>query len=93
MGGWRTGWRIFPLVTESLTADLVVSLDHSDWGKLFSMLPPELGLEQQSSFEMVTSTRKELIKLKDSPFGIELFHLSDDIKGPGPLRPVHAIRP
>lgn len=59
-------------------ADLVVSFDHADWGKLTSILPPDLELDQQSSFEMVTSTRKELIKLKNSPFEIELFYLSKD---------------
>lgn len=59
-------------------ADLVVSLDHADWGKLTSILPPDLELEQQASFEMVTSTRKELIKVKDSLFEIELFYLSND---------------
>jgi len=62
----------------TMDADLVVSLDHADWGKLSSILPPNLELEQQSSFEMVTSTRKELIKVKNSPFEIELFHLSND---------------
>jgi hypothetical protein len=59
-------------------ADLVISLDHADWGKLISILPPDLELEQQSAFEMITSTRKELIKVKGSPFEIELFHLSND---------------
>lgn len=62
----------------TMDADLVVRLDHADWGKLCSILPPNLEIEQQSSFEMVSSTRKELIKVKGSPFEIELFHLSND---------------
>lgn len=62
----------------TMDADLVVRLDRADWGKLCNMLPPNLELALQSSFEMVSSTRKELIKVKDSPFEIELFHLSDD---------------
>jgi len=62
----------------TMDADLVIRLDHDDWGKLSSLLPSNLELELQSSFEMVTSTRKELIKVKDSPFEIELFHLSND---------------
>ena len=57
-------------------ADLVVNLDQADWKILSSILPP--GLEQQSGFEMVTSTRKELIRVKNSVFEIELFHLSKD---------------
>jgi hypothetical protein len=59
-------------------ADLVVNLDQADWKKLSSILPPGLELEQQSGFEMVTSTRKELIRVKNSVFEIELFHLSKD---------------
>lgn len=62
----------------TMDADLVIRLDHDDWGKLSSLLPSNLERELQSSFEMVTSTRKELIKVKDSPFEIELFHLSND---------------
>lgn len=56
----------------------MVNLDQSEWGKLASALPSALEFEPQSSFEMVTSTRKELIKVKGSPFEIELFHLSED---------------
>ena len=59
-------------------ADLVVNLDEADWKKLSSILPAGLELEQQSGFEMVTSTRKELIRVKGSVFEIELFHLSKD---------------
>ena len=76
VGSYSSNFYGIPRSTKD--ADLVVNLAHADWGKLSSMLPAELELEQQSSFEMVTSTRKELIKVKDSPFEIELFHLSED---------------
>lgn len=59
-------------------ADLVINLEQADWKRLSSLLPTGLELEQQSGFEMVTSTRKELIRVKDSVFEIELFHLSKD---------------
>jgi hypothetical protein len=59
-------------------ADLLVNLDQADWKKLSSILPAGLELEQQSGFEMITSTRKELIRVKGSVFEIELFHLSKD---------------
>lgn len=62
----------------TMDADLVLKIDSEDWGKLCSMLPAHLEWEQQSSFEMISSTRKELIKVKDSSFEIELFHLSND---------------
>ena len=39
-------------------ADLLVNLDQADWKKLSSILPAGLELEQQSGFEMITSTRK-----------------------------------
>jgi len=76
VGSYSSNFYGIPRSTKD--ADLVVNLDQEDWGKLTSILPPDLELEQQSSFEMVTSTRKELIKVKGSPFEIELFHLSND---------------
>lgn len=59
-------------------ADIVVNLAQTDWKNLSSILPTGLELEQQSGFEMVTSTRKELIRVQNSIFEIELFHLSKD---------------
>jgi hypothetical protein len=76
VGSYSSNFYGIPRSTKD--ADLVVSLDHEYWEKILSLLPANLALEQQSSFEMVTSTRKELIKVKDSPFEIELFHLSKD---------------
>ena len=76
VGSYSSNFYGIPRSTKD--ADLVVNLDHLDWSKLAAILPAELELEQQSSFEMVTSTRKELIKVKGSPFEIELFHLSQD---------------
>ena len=76
VGSYSSNFYGIPRSTKD--ADFVVSLDHADWEKLASLLPTDLALEQQSSFEMVTSNRKELIKVKDSPFEIELFHLSKD---------------
>jgi len=59
-------------------ADLVLHLSSSGWSRLPSLLPPEITMEEQMGFEMVTSTRKELLRMKGSLFQIELFHLSDD---------------
>ncbi|MEM9081133.1 MAG: hypothetical protein AAGC74_10625 [Verrucomicrobiota bacterium] len=41
-------------------------------------MPKGLLMEEQSFFETVTATRKELIRVEGSPFQIELFHLSED---------------
>jgi len=76
VGSYSSNYYGIPRSTKD--ADLVVNLDHADWGKLSSSLPPDLEFDPQSSFEMVTSTHKELIKVKGSPFEIELFHLSED---------------
>jgi len=76
VGSYSSNFYGIPRSTKD--ADILVNSDHADWGKLTSILPPDLELDQQSSFEMVTSTRKELIKVKNSPFEIELFYLSKD---------------
>lgn len=59
-------------------ADLVVQVNSDQMGKLLARLPASLRMEDQSFFEMVTATRKELIHVDGSTFQIELFHLSDD---------------
>jgi hypothetical protein len=76
VGSYSSNYYGIPRSTKD--ADLVVNLDQSAWAKLPSILPSGLQLEQQSGFEMVTSTRKELIRVQDSLFEIELFHLSGD---------------
>src|SRR6478672_8477973 len=59
-------------------ADLVLHLPSAGWAALPSVLPEGIVMEDQMGFEMVTSTRKELLRVNDSLFQIELFHLSDD---------------
>lgn len=59
-------------------ADLVIAAKTDDLLKLQEELPDFLRMEDQSFFEMVTATRKELLHVKGSAFQIELFHLSDD---------------
>jgi hypothetical protein len=76
VGSYSSNFYGIPRSTKD--ADLVINLDQADWKKLSSILPAGLELEQQSGFEMVTSTRKELIRVKESVFEIELFHLSKD---------------
>ena len=76
VGSYSSNFYGIPRSTKD--ADLVVNLDQADWKKLTSILPAGLELEEQSGFEMVTSTRKELIRVENSVFEIELFHLSKD---------------
>jgi hypothetical protein len=76
VGSYSSNFYGIPRSTKD--ADMVVNLDQADWKRLTSILPEGLFLDEQSGFEMVTSTRKELIRIKDSVFEIELFHLSTD---------------
>lgn len=59
-------------------ADVVVNLPSSGWSKLPSLLPEGIEMEDLMGFEMVTATRRELLRVKDSLFQIELFRLSED---------------
>jgi hypothetical protein len=59
-------------------ADLVVQFETQPFAVLTAGLAPGLHLDPQMSFEMVTGTFRHLIHLINSPFTIELFHLSDD---------------
>jgi predicted nucleotidyltransferase len=59
-------------------ADLVLQLDGSALSSLNKNLPEGLSLEEQSFFETVTATRKELLHIDGTDFLIELFHLSSD---------------
>lgn len=76
VGSYSSNFYGIPRSTKD--ADLVVSMDAEAWKRMEKLLPDELELESQTGFEMVTSTRKDLIRVKGNPFEIELFHLSRD---------------
>jgi hypothetical protein len=76
VGSYSSNFYGIPRSTKD--ADLVVHLPSSGWAILPSLLPQGIHMEAQMGFEMVTSTRKELLRVADSLFEIELFHLSDD---------------
>ena len=76
VGSYSSNFYGIPRSTKD--ADLVVHLPSSGWAQLPSLLPDGIHMEQQMGFEMVTSTRKELLRVRDSLFEIELFHLSED---------------
>lgn len=76
VGSYSSNYYGIPRSTKD--ADLVVHLPTTQWAKLPAILPEGIELEDQMSFEMVTSTRRELLRVKDSLFQIELFRLSDD---------------
>lgn len=76
VGSFSSNFHGVPRSTKD--ADIVADLDSKSWQIIADNLPVELELDSQGFFEMVTATRKELLRVKDSLFEIEIFHLSDD---------------
>jgi hypothetical protein len=76
VGSFSSNYHGIPRSTKD--ADIVFEFDSIAWRALEKSLPEELTLDAQGRFEMVTSTRKELIQIAGSAFEIELFHLSSD---------------
>ena len=76
VGSYSSNFYGIPRSTKD--ADLVVHLASAEWARLPNILPDGIELEDQMSFEMVTSTRRELLRVRDSLFQIELFRLSED---------------
>lgn len=76
VGSFSSNYHGIPRSTKD--ADIVLEFDSAAWSGLEKSLPEGLTLDAQGSFEMVTATRKELIRIAGSAFEIELFHLSSD---------------
>jgi hypothetical protein len=76
VGSYSSNFYGIPRSTKD--ADLVVHLPAAGWSQLPAILPEGIELEDQMSFEMVTSTKRELLRVKNSLFQIELFKLSED---------------
>jgi hypothetical protein len=76
VGSYSSNFYGIPRMTKD--ADLVVHLDAQGWRTLPALLPDGIELEEQLGFETVTATQRELLRVKDSLFQIELFRLSDD---------------
>lgn len=69
---------IYGIPRSTKDADLVLQLEGEALSLLARNLPEGIRLEEQSSFEMITATRKELLRIERSAFLIEIFHLSSD---------------
>ncbi len=59
-------------------ADFVIELGSRRIADLVQRLGPDFQLDPQITFETITSTTRYALTLRDSPFKIELFLLSDD---------------
>ena len=76
VGSLSTNFYGIPRSTED--ADFVISIGDGSLAKLAQSLGPEFKVDPQMSFETVTMTRRNEIKVVGTPFKIELFHLSSD---------------
>jgi|TARA_B110000037_G_scaffold72241_1_gene87028 hypothetical protein len=56
----------------------VLQFDAATWRLFSEKLPQGLTLDPQGGFEMVTATRKEIVRVDGKLFDIEVFHLSED---------------
>lgn len=77
VGSYSSNFYGIPRMTKD--ADLVVHLDARGWQTLPTLLPEGIELEEQMGFGMVTATQRELLRVKESLFQIELFRLSEDV--------------
>ncbi|MCF7731436.1 MAG: hypothetical protein K9N23_07105 [Akkermansiaceae bacterium] len=59
-------------------ADLVLKIGAAERERLFATLPGDFRTDPQVTFEMVTGTWRQVIKVSRIPFIIELFELSAD---------------
>ncbi len=66
VGSYSSNFYGIPRMTKD--ADLVVHLPASRWSELPSILPDGIELEDQMSFEMVTATQREKLRVRDSRF-------------------------
>ena len=76
VGSFSTSFYGIPRLTQD--ADFVISIGDGSLAKVAQHLGPEFRVDPQMSFETVTMTRRTEIRVIDSPFKIELFHLSSD---------------
>ena len=59
-------------------ADFVVQMEPDRINELSDRLGPEFILDRQLGFETVTGTQRYQFQVKDSPFKIEIFFLTED---------------
>ena len=69
---------LYGIARSTYDADFVVSASPRDLQRFLQALDDDFIREPQLSFEMKTGTTRQLIRVRDSSFTIELFRLSQD---------------
>jgi len=59
-------------------ADIVIQVDGADFAAFERALPPDISLDPQISFETITGSRRQILRVSGTEFTIELFFLSAD---------------
>ncbi len=59
-------------------ADIVIQVEGADFGAFERALPSELSLDPQVSFETITGSRRQIVRVAGTEFTIELFFLGSD---------------
>jgi len=76
VGSYSSNYYGIPRSTRDL--DIVIEVNNRSVADLSARLGPEFVLDPQMSFETATFTIKNVIRIKNNLFEIELFHLSED---------------
>jgi hypothetical protein len=69
---------VYGIPRSTKDADFVIQLGDRSVVTVAERLGKQFRLDPQMSFETVTMTTRHIMQVVDSPFKIELFHLSDD---------------
>ena len=76
VGSFSTNF--YGIARSTRDADIVIQLNEATLTDLQQRLGPEFKIDMQMSFETATGTKRNVVKLADSDFKIELFRLSLD---------------
>lgn len=76
VGSFSRNYYAFARATND--ADIVIHCEPSQQERFLALLPKGIAADPQSSFELVTGTRRLVLLIAGSSFKVELFWLSDD---------------
>ncbi len=69
---------VYGIVRSTQDADIVVQVEDARFREFVSTLPSALQIDPQISFETITGSRRQIVRVDRSPFVIELFYLGTD---------------